>query len=155
MALRDVEDDRPRLEQGEIAVFIGRNLPERMEREMRGLLHLVERDQTDVVGLAHFLKRPANAHLTRQAPAAIGRGRKGGDGGGHWKAPGGCMTPSMDGWPPTIVFRIGSSPCLSLGRTARFRSDMVPHCAAAPEGGGCRHLRWAGGFAAWRSSSSE
>src|SRR3546814_5140591 len=28
MALRDMEHDRPRLEQGEIAFFIGRNLPE-------------------------------------------------------------------------------------------------------------------------------
>jgi hypothetical protein len=28
MALRDMEHDRPRLEQGEIAFLIGRNLPE-------------------------------------------------------------------------------------------------------------------------------
>jgi hypothetical protein len=42
MALRDVEDDRPRLEQGEIAFLIGRNLPKRMQLKMRGLLHLAE-----------------------------------------------------------------------------------------------------------------
>ena len=40
MALGDMEDDRARFEQDEIAFLIGRNLPERMEREMRGLLHL-------------------------------------------------------------------------------------------------------------------
>src|SRR5262245_33984549 len=32
MALRDMEDDRPRLEQGETVFFIGRNLPEQMKR---------------------------------------------------------------------------------------------------------------------------
>ena len=35
MALRDMEHDGPRLEQGEIAFFIGRNLPEGMKRSMR------------------------------------------------------------------------------------------------------------------------
>ena len=42
MALRDMEHDRPRLEEGEIAFFIGRDLPERMKREMRRLLHRFE-----------------------------------------------------------------------------------------------------------------
>jgi hypothetical protein len=36
MALRDMEYDRRRLEQGAIAFFIGRNLPERMNQTMRG-----------------------------------------------------------------------------------------------------------------------
>src|SRR5216683_947175 len=88
MALRDMEHDRPRLEQGEIAFFIGWHLPERMERTMRGFLHLSERQKTNLVRLAHFFKRPANAHVTRQSLAAIGRPFKGGDGGGHWKGNG-------------------------------------------------------------------
>jgi hypothetical protein len=37
MVLGDMEDDRPCLEQGEIA-FIGRNLAERMKRQVRGFL---------------------------------------------------------------------------------------------------------------------
>ena len=52
---------------------------------MRGFLHLTERKKTNVVRLAHFFERPANAHVTRQSLAAIGRPFKGGDGGGHWK----------------------------------------------------------------------
>ena len=39
MALCDMEHDRPRLEQDEIAFFIGWNLPERMKRSMRWILH--------------------------------------------------------------------------------------------------------------------
>src|SRR3984893_13733509 len=112
MALRDMEHDRPRLEQGEIAFFIGWHLPERMERTMRRFLHLSERKKTNLVRLAHFFKRPANAHVTRQSLAAIGRPFKGGNGGGHWKAPGDCMTPSMETMAPTIIFRMGHSPCL-------------------------------------------
>src|SRR3954447_3061991 len=54
-----------------------------MKRTARGLLHLTERHKTHVVRLAHFFKRPANAHVTRQSPAAIGRPFKGGDGDGH------------------------------------------------------------------------
>ena len=40
MALRDMEHDRPGFEQGEVAVLVGRDLPERMKRAMRGFLHL-------------------------------------------------------------------------------------------------------------------
>src|SRR5690606_17418750 len=58
MALRDMEHDRPRLEQGEIAFLIGRNLSERMKRAMRGFLHRTEREKANLVGLAHFLERP-------------------------------------------------------------------------------------------------
>jgi hypothetical protein len=72
--------DRPRLEQRKITLFIGRNLPERMEGSMRRFLHRPERNKTNLVRLAHFLKRPANAHVTRQSPAAIGRPCKGGNG---------------------------------------------------------------------------
>src|ERR1700692_2484490 len=81
-----MEHDCPRLEQGKIAFFIGRNLPERMKRSMRGFLHRTERNKTNRVRLAHFFKRPANAHVTCQSLAAIGRPFKGRDGGGHWKA---------------------------------------------------------------------
>ena len=72
MALGDVEDDRPCLEQGEVAFLIGRNLAERMKRQMRGFLHRPKRDKANLVGLAHFLERPANARITRQSLAAIG-----------------------------------------------------------------------------------
>src|ERR1700716_4581402 len=98
MALRDMEHDCPRLEQGEIAFFIGRNLPERMKRTMRGFLHLAERNKTNVVRLAHFFKRPANAHVTRQSLAAVGRAFKSGDGGGHWNAPFVWPTSQSDPW---------------------------------------------------------
>ena len=72
MALGDMEDDRPCLEQGEIAFLVGRNLAERMKRQMRGFLHRTKRNKANLVGLAHFLKRPANARIARQPPAAIG-----------------------------------------------------------------------------------
>ena len=72
MALGDMEHDRPRLEQGKIAFLIGRNLAERMKRQMRGFLHRPERNKTNLVRLAHFFKRPANARIARQSLAAIG-----------------------------------------------------------------------------------
>jgi hypothetical protein len=72
MSLGDVKHDRPCLEQREIAFLIGRNLAERMKRQMRGFLHRTKRNKANLVGLAHFLKRPANARITRQSPAAIG-----------------------------------------------------------------------------------
>ena len=55
----------PRLKQGEIAVFIGPNLPERMERTMHGFHHLSEQYKTNVVGSASFFEHPASAHVTR------------------------------------------------------------------------------------------
>src|SRR6478736_5718420 len=58
-----------------------------MKRAMRRLFHLTERNKTDVIRLAHFFKRPANAHVTRQSLAAIGGPCKGGDGGTHLNAP--------------------------------------------------------------------
>src|SRR5450631_4069450 len=86
MAVGDMEDDRPSLEQGEFAIFIGRNLPKRMKREMRGFLHLGKGKKTDLVWLANLFKRPANAHVTRQSLAAIRRRCKSGDGGDHSNA---------------------------------------------------------------------
>jgi hypothetical protein len=91
-----MEHDRPRLEQGEIAFFIGRNLPERMKRTMRGFFHRTERKKTNAVGLAHFFKRPAHAHVPRQSLAAIGRPLKGSDGRAHWKAPAQRRTSDTD-----------------------------------------------------------
>jgi hypothetical protein len=44
-----------------------------MKREMRGLLHRTERNQANVIRMAHFFKRPANAAVARQSFAAIGR----------------------------------------------------------------------------------
>jgi hypothetical protein len=88
MAFRDMEHDRPRLEQGEIAFFIGRNLSEGMKRSMRGFLHRTERNKTNLLRLADFFQRPANARVTRQSLAAIGRPFKGGNGGDHWKGHG-------------------------------------------------------------------
>jgi len=85
MALRDMEHDRPRLEQNKVLFFIGRDLPERIKRSMRRFLHRTERNEANLVGLAHFFKRPANAHITRKSPAAVGRPFKGGNGGGHRK----------------------------------------------------------------------
>jgi hypothetical protein len=81
MALRNMEHDGARLEQGETAFFIGWNLPERMQRPMRGFLHLAERKKTNVVRLPDFFERPANVHVTRQSPAAIGRPLESGSGG--------------------------------------------------------------------------
>ena len=112
MALRDVEHNRAGLEQAEITVLVGRDLPERMQREMSGFFHRGERNQADLVGLAHFLQRPANARIPRQALAAIGRPFKGGDGGGHGKARGACTTPSRKTTALRMMFRIGHSPYL-------------------------------------------
>src|SRR5262245_40069910 len=53
--------------------------------------------------------------------------------------PGACMTPSMETWAPTIIFRMGHAPCLSLGRTTCFRS-LSRHYALCHGGdcaGGC------------------
>lgn len=84
-----MQHDGARLEQREIAVLIGRNLPERMQRPMRGLLHVAERKQTNIIGLADFLQRPANLHVAREPAAAVGGCSEGGDGGGSWRrAPG-------------------------------------------------------------------
>ena len=50
MPLGDVQDDRPCLEQDEIAFLIGRNLAERMKRQVRGLLQCTERNKTNLAG---------------------------------------------------------------------------------------------------------
>jgi hypothetical protein len=71
MALGDVEHDRPCFEQDKIAFLIGRNLAERMQRLMRPFLHRAERNKANLIGLAHFFERPADARITRQPLAAV------------------------------------------------------------------------------------
>ena len=90
MAFRDVDCDRARLEQPEIAVVVGWNLRERMKREVCGFLHRLERNKTNVVRLSHFFECPTDGRVTRQSPAAIGRAFERGNGGGRWKARGDC-----------------------------------------------------------------
>jgi hypothetical protein len=66
MALRNMEHDRPRLEQGEITFFIGWNLPERMKRPMRGFLHLIEPNKTNL----DYPRAEASASSMRRRKAA-------------------------------------------------------------------------------------
>jgi hypothetical protein len=87
MALRDVENDRSRLEEDEIAFLIAGNLSEGLHRAVRRFLHGLERNEADVIRLADFLKRPTDAHVARQPPPAIRRAFKGGDRGGHRNPP--------------------------------------------------------------------
>lgn len=72
MTIRDMENDRSRLEQREIAFFIGWDLPERMKRKMCSRFHRTEGKQPNVVGLVCLFECPANTHVTRQSPAEIG-----------------------------------------------------------------------------------
>src|SRR3546814_11736303 len=60
MTLGDMEHDRPRLEQGEIAFFNGRNLPERLQRAMRTFLHTGERKKTHVRRWLPFINHQRN-----------------------------------------------------------------------------------------------
>src|SRR3546814_3991506 len=87
MMLRDMKDDRSRLKQDEIAFLIGRDLPERMKREMRWLFHLGEGNKANVIRLANLFEGPANPHVSREALSLIRRGFKGSDGGRHGKSP--------------------------------------------------------------------
>jgi len=43
-----------------------------MKRQMRGFFHRLERKKTNVVRLAYFFERPADARITRQSFAAVG-----------------------------------------------------------------------------------
>jgi hypothetical protein len=58
-----------------------------MKRQMRGFLQRTERNQANLVRFSHFFERPANARITRQPLAAIGRPFKGGNDDGHREAP--------------------------------------------------------------------
>ena len=39
---------------------------------MRGYLHLGKRNESNVIRLAHYFKRPANTHVTRQSRSGDG-----------------------------------------------------------------------------------
>ena len=66
--LGDVEHDRARFEQRDVAVLLGRHLAERLARAVRRLLLLALGEIVDVVGLADFLERPAHAQIADLAP---------------------------------------------------------------------------------------
>ena len=119
MVLGDVEDDRAGLEQGEVAFLIGRDQAERMKAQMRGLRLRPERDEANLVGLAHLFKRPANAHIAREAHATIGRPVPGSDDDGHRETlltnPSGCSAPPSRGRNiEATTSRIGRSPCRAV-----------------------------------------
>src|SRR5688500_18260804 len=40
--------------------------------------------------------------------------------------PGACMTPSMETWAPTMIFRMVTLLCSGLGRTTRVDADKFP-----------------------------
>lgn len=86
MTLGDMEDDRAGFEEDEAVFLIGRDLSERLEPAVRGLLHVAKRNGTDATGLPRFLQRPANAHVACVPAAAIRRAFKNGDGGDHRNA---------------------------------------------------------------------
>jgi hypothetical protein len=67
MALGDMEDDRACLEQGEIAFLVGRNLAERMKRQMCGFLQRTKRNQANLVWLARFFERQ-RTRVSRASP---------------------------------------------------------------------------------------
>src|SRR2546421_4706428 len=71
-----LHDALPIYEQGKIAFFIGRNLPERMKRSMRGFLHRPDRKSTrlnsshDQISYAVFCLKKKKAVSTQQAFAS-------------------------------------------------------------------------------------
>lgn len=88
-----MEHDRAGLEQNQIAFLKGRNLPKRMQRQMRRLFHRPERDMPDAISHANFLERPTHPRIPRKPPTAIGRSFKGRDEGGL-----GCVHGGFWGW---------------------------------------------------------
>ncbi len=140
--LGNVEDDRAGLEQGEIALFVGGNLAERMQGQMRRFLHRAERHQTNLVGQARFLQRPAHARIAGQSLAAVGRAFKGGDDDAHR-----CRFPSAAyrrvGWPAL-------SRMTSRRRRTRHRAEKISGFGAAAQIG--RMRRRIGG---WRSHTKK
>jgi hypothetical protein len=140
MALRDMERDRSRLEQGEIAFLIGRNLPERMKRIMRGFLHLAERNKTNAVRLAHFFERPTNTHVACLSLAAVGRPFKGCDGGSHWKAPGNCMTRGVRDYDLLMVRYPVLALCIQRTNDRRGPRQLTSFSLAMGFRGGCAEV---------------
>ena len=85
--LREVKDDRARLEQREVAVLERRDLSERVKRQVCGFLQCLERQQSDLVRAADLLERPPDPGVASEALAAIGRPFECGDDDGHREAP--------------------------------------------------------------------
>ncbi len=83
----DVEDDRARFEQREIAFLIGRNAAKRIAGAVFGFLERFHRDEADIVWLSHLLKCPAHTHVARHPFALIGRIFENGNGGFHDESP--------------------------------------------------------------------
>lgn len=87
MTLGEVEYDRTRFEQHQLALFVRRNLSEWVSGKMVRFFHGLEGQQTHVVRLPHFFERPANAHVACQPLAAIGGVLEGRNDRGHKVSP--------------------------------------------------------------------
>jgi len=66
-AIGILSPDFSRISRSKIALFIGRNLSERMQRQMRGLLHRLEGNEPNFVRLPDFLRRPTH-RVSRASP---------------------------------------------------------------------------------------
>ena len=80
---RDVQHDRTRFEQLEVAVLQRRHLAERLAGAVRRLLDLAEFEQVGAIRLADLLERPAHSQVAHQParrrrhPAERGQRRRG------------------------------------------------------------------------------
>ena len=72
MALGDMQHDGSGLEQGEAFFLIGRNLAERIDRQVRRLFQRRKRHQPHLIRPPRFLQRPTHPGVARQPFAAIG-----------------------------------------------------------------------------------
>ena len=72
MTLGEVEDDRAGLEQLDTSVLERRNLAERLEPQVRGLLRRLEPDRPDLVRLSDLFEGPADAGIAGEPLAAVG-----------------------------------------------------------------------------------
>src|SRR6185436_6284856 len=149
MALRDTEDDRSCLEQGEVTFLVGRNLAEGMKRQMRGFLHRTKRNRANLVGLADFFKRPANARITRQSLAAIGRAFKGGNDYGHGRL-------LLAKWAPAFAGATALNHSIVTSKETRRPLSIMPSNFAREPRGNVRCVVFvpAGSLKRARSSSS-
>src|SRR3546814_20867547 len=98
----------------DLAFLIGRDLPERMKREMRWLFHLGEGNKANVIRLANLFEGPANPHVSREALSLIRRVFKGSDGGRHGKSP----AQPWIAWilvRPLLLDQIGRASCRARG----------------------------------------
>src|SRR5687768_16263507 len=103
MLLRNVKHDGAGLEQYQIAFLVRRDLPERLKRSIRRLLHFVERNEPNIIGLFHFFEGPTNAHVSCEPSSAIGG-----------------IFESRDGWDGKRLFH-----SLPLGSAYRSKNDCI------------------------------